>query len=251
MRVFLQPGYVLHARPYSESSLVLDAFTPGYGRVGLVAKGARRRSSPLAGLLQPFQPLLLSWSGRQDLVTLVGCEARESVPRLSGRKLFSGLYVNELIMRLVQRQDALSEVYTAYARVLRSLAEDEETEWCLRIFEKQVLQGLGYGLMLVTEAGDGQPVHAGGRYHYHPEYGPTPIGQGALGGVPVTGETLLSLAAESGDTPHIRAEAKRLMRRVLRLYLGDRPLKSRELFRSTGREQRAAVVDAASGSDNP
>ena len=233
-RVSLQPAYLLHRKPYRDTSLLLEAITPEYGRIGLVAKGARRPRSRLPGLLQPFLPLLLSWSGRGELFTLTDAEGRGPLLMPPGRLSISGFYLNELLLRLLPRGDPHEELFLAYSETLGRLALDEEAEWGLRLFEKRLLEAMGYGLQLTHEAGEeGAAIRAGRHYCYHLEVGPVATTEQS-GGVVLSGRTLLALAAEqTAIGPEIRGEAKRLMRAALALYLGDRPLKSRELFRWT------------------
>lgn len=225
-RVALDPGFVLHRRPYRDTSLLLELFTETGGRLGAVSRGARGARSPLKGLLQPFQPLLLSWGGRGELRTLTGAEAAGRSLLLRGPALAAGFYLNELLLRLLQRHDPNPELYRAYGRALPRLAEPG-MEWTLRLFERDLLQALGYGLLL-AETPEGEPVQPQERYCYHLESGPVP---GAAGGLQLSGAALLAL--ETGEAPGEteQGEVKRLMRAALQLYLGDRPLASRELFR--------------------
>ncbi len=122
-RVSLQPAYVLHHRPYRDSSLLLEIFTPDHGRVGLVARGARSPKSRLYGVLQPFQPLLISWVGRGELATLSGAEANGPPQRLQGKSVISGFYINELLLRLLHRHDPHAALFDGYARTLPLLAQ--------------------------------------------------------------------------------------------------------------------------------
>lgn len=228
----LQPAVVLHHRPYRESSLLVELFTAEHGRIGLVAKGARgNRKSSNSALLQPFQPLLLSWIQRGELGTITTVEARDRALLLSGAALFSGFYLNELLMRLLARHDPHPELFERYEVTLQALTRPELAEWALRLFERDLLQSLGYGLLLEQRA-DGEFIEPQMRYCYHLERGPQPcLGSGQ--GLVVMGETLLALA--SGELPSSpgRIEAKRLMRAALALYLGNKPLQSRELFRQS------------------
>ena len=229
--VSLQPAYVLHQRPYRESSLLLEVFSRDYGRLGLVARSARRARSPWRGALQQFRPLVVSWTGRGELMTLTNAELAEQGPTLSGRGLLSGFYLNELLMRLVQRHDPHPTLFEAYRLALTGLGEAGREEVVLRLFEKRLLDIIGYALALEAEPDTGQPVTPGTRYRYRLEHGPVAEREGGRDGVAVNGETLLGLAREELETPDVLREAKRLMRYVLGAYLGDRPLNSRELFR--------------------
>lgn len=228
-RTSLEPGFVLHRKPYRDTSFLLEAFTAQHGRVGLVAKGARRPRSALKGLLQPFQPLLLSWIGRGDLRTLSGAEPAERPVFLAGPALAGGFYLNEVLLRLVGRHDPQPDLYPVYARTISALAGGSDMEWTLRLFERDLLQCLGYGLLLGDEADGGGTVQSEGHYCYHLERGPLP--DRGSGGIPVRGETLLALMSGEAPDAEGRIEAKLLMRAALRLYLGDKPLASRALFR--------------------
>ncbi len=224
----LQPGYILHQRAYRDTSLLLEVFTQEHGRFGLVARGARAPKSRNRGLLQLFQPLLLSWTGRAELGTLTGVEANGAAPRLKGTTLYSGFYLNELMMRLLQRLDPHPELFMAYAEALYGL--QDATERPLRLFEKRLLETLGYGLLLDHEADSGVPVIAEADYVYALESGPLRCMDQNDGGLKLSGRSLHSLAAEELSDSQSLAEGKRLMRAALGLYLGDRGLKTREIF---------------------
>jgi len=229
VRVTLEPAYVLHRRPYRETSLLLEAFTRTHGRVGLVARGVRARRSRFTGLLEPFSPLLLSWAGRGELASLVAAEPGGAGARLGGRVLLNGLYANELLMRLLVRADPHPELFGSYRELLAELATRAGPEAPLRIFEKRLLAAIGYGLVTDREADTGAPIAAGKRYLYVLERGPLPAGV-ADAGVEIGGETLLALAAEHLSSKSELGEAKRLMRFVLGAYLGPRPLATRALY---------------------
>lgn len=228
----LQPGYILHQRAYRDTSLLLEVFTREHGRFGLVARGARAPRSRIRGLLQPFQPLLLSWSGRTELGTLAGVEpdikSDGAPPRLLGTTLYSGFYLNELLMRLLQRLDPHPELFIAYAQALHGL--QSEAQRPLRLFEKHLLESLGYGLLLDQEADSGAPVEADAEYVYALESGPLRSRGGATSGLKMSGQSLLSLAAEDLSDARSLSDSKRLMRAALGLYLGERGLKTREVF---------------------
>ena len=231
MRVMLQPAYVLHRRHYRETSFLLELFTLEFGRVGLVARGARNPRSPQAGLLQPFRPLLVSWAGRGELFTLSAVESAGLTLRLTGRGLFNAYYLNELLLRLLQREDPHGVLFRAYGETLHGIGDPCLEQRVLRLFEKRLLQELGYGLALERDAATGHPIQADACYDYQPEKGPVAMaGADGFTGVRVQGSSLLSLAREELNDPVSLREAKRLMRTVLARYLGDKPLKSRELF---------------------
>lgn len=236
MRVNLQQAYVLHTRAFRDSSLLVELFTRDHGRVSMVARGVkggtRRKSTggSQASLLQPFIPLLCSWSGRSGLKTSTGCEARGTAPALAGRSLYCGLYLNELLNRLLHHYDAHEDLYDLYAESLRGLAADSEHELLLRHFEYHLLEALGYGFEFTQEGLSGRAVSASGWYEFHAEHGLIAVDQARNGDMPrFSGADLLAISRGEYDT-RIRKTAKRLMRQALAAHLGDKPLKSRELF---------------------
>jgi DNA repair protein RecO (recombination protein O) len=231
-RVELEPAFVLHHRAYRETSLIIEAFGRDTGRVGLIAKGARRPKSALRGLLQAFRPLLLSWLDSGELGVLTAAEPDGFVQPLAGKALFSGLYMNELLMRLVHRHDPHPELLHHYGSAIVALGHGQRSEVVLRIFEKQMLESIGYGLVLDRDVESGAPIRGESAYRYQTDRGPTSVMANDGDGVRVAGETLLSLAHESLETERVLDEAKQLMRVVLRRYLGDKPLATRRLFRA-------------------
>jgi DNA repair protein RecO (recombination protein O) len=239
----MQPAWVLHHRPYRETSALLELLTEAHGRIGAVAKGARRAASRWRGLLQPFSPLLLSWSGGGELVTITGAEAAGASPTIPGARLMSAYYANELLLRLLQRNDPQRGVFIAYASVLADLAGEDGESHALRLFEKRLLDALGYGLSLTHDAITGQPVDPAGCYAYRLERGPQAVGV-AEGELVFAGSSLLGLARERLDDAAALTDARRLLRAALDLYLGDRPLRTREVRRALRR--RTSSPDAES-----
>ncbi len=234
MRIDLQPGFVLHRRDFRNTSLIVEAFTPEFGRIGLVARGVRRPRSEKNSLLQAFRPLLLSWTGKGELYTLTNVEAEHFVNPVVGAAYASCFYLNELLMRLLQRDDAHEEVYRLYEQTLSAIqtaTSPTATERVLRLFEKQLLQELGYGLMLDCEADTGQVIDESCEYCYEPERGPVPKAEGRVASGPsISGHSLLSLARNELTDEQSLRDSKRLMRVILREYLGDKPLQSRMLY---------------------
>ena len=233
-RVQLEPAYILHGRPFRETSLLLEAFSRDHGRVGIVARGARGSRSRWKNLLQPFRPLLLSWTQRGELATLTAADQVGSPPPAQGQALFCGLYANELLMRALQRSDAHPELFEAYRNLLGELAAQLQPEPVLRVFEKQLLDALGVGLQLESEAESGAPVDAAAWYIYQPERGlirsrPNSVSEGEGNQRLISGAALLALQDNRVENAHM-AELKRLMRRVLRYHLGDKPMVSQSLF---------------------
>ncbi|MGE0371455.1 MAG: DNA repair protein RecO [Gammaproteobacteria bacterium] len=248
-RTVLEQAYVLHYRPYRDSSLIVEILTAAQGRIALVARGARRPRSRMHGLLQPFRPLLASWTLRGEMGSLTAVEVRDS-SGLSGRMLISGFYLNELLMRLLHRHDPHPGLFANYEAALRRLASPEiaaEAEQSvLRLFEATLLRELGYGLVLDHEIMAGAPILPDAMYYYYPERGPVredavtmhhtvrdEAGEYVAHARPVHlhGGSLLALArGELHDAVHLH-EAKRLLRTALEARLGGKPLASRKLFR--------------------
>lgn len=236
-----QPAYVLHSYAYRETSLVVEAFTAEYGRIALVARGAKRPRSELRGLLQGFQPLLLSWSGAGEMKTLIKAEWRGGVPLLGRSTLLCGFYLNELLLKLLPREDAHPRLYSAYEAAIIDLAAGLPQAAVLRGFELDLLAELGYALPLDHEADTGAPIDPEARYHYAPDHGPRHLAADDGGGAAralaaeprgdwVSGATLLALAHRNFADAAATAEAKRLMREVLDHYLEQRGVESRRLM---------------------
>ena len=239
-RINLQKAYILHRRPYRESSLLLDVFTQEHGRLGFVARGSKRARNAQASLLQSFTPLLLSWSRRGELATLTDVEMAAPPWPLKGADLISGFYLNELLIRLLERDDPHPELFTDYAVALERLsASDLNSEWSLRLFEKSLLDALGYGLQLEVDGATGEIIDANTRYCYQLERGPISCDDRRDHPLMIQGATLLALEQGMHPESFMLREAKQLMRTTLEHYLGDRPLKSREVFRQTFNKQSA------------
>lgn len=229
----LEPCFILHRQPYANTSLLVECFTPGFGRLPAIARGAGRPGKSSPALLQPFVPLQVHWSGRGEVKTLTRFETETGGLSLQGRTLYCGFYLNELLMRLLERHEPQPRIFTHYASTLQALASGEGLERILRQFELALLGELGYGLLLDRDADSGIPLDAAKHYHYRIEHGPVAVDRNT----PDTtmGRTLLALSRNEPLDPAMLADARRLTRRVLANYLGDRPLYSRELFRSFSR----------------
>ncbi len=228
-RQVLQAGFILHHRPYSDTSLLLEIWTRDHGRRGLIARGARRGKSPLAGLLQPFKALSLSWTGRGDLATLTGAEPRGSLPPIPGSRLISGLYLNELLYRLCQRHDPHPQLFDAYELALAALATDADETPGLRRFEKTLLAEIGYGLAVARECDSGGPIEPQQQYAYLPDRGPQAVRGQTIprDTIVVSGRTLLAIERDAFDDIAVAGEIKRLMRGVLDYHLAGHALVSR------------------------
>ena len=234
MRVELQNGYVLHTRPYRDNSLLVEFFSRDYGRVSLVARGAKGRKTrggSVAALLQLFQPVSCAWTGRGELKTLTGCELLGSATSLAGKAVFSGLYVNELLVRLLHHEDPHQVLFDRYHQVVEELRSSLDQELVLRGFEFALLEELGYGFALDLDGRSGESVASDCCYHYHPDYGLVQAAAGANNRLPRYRGCDLQDIAQGISGAAGRKCAKRLMRQVLATHLGEKPLRSRELFR--------------------
>lgn len=230
-----QPAYVLHSRPFRDSSLIVDLLTADYCRVGVVVKGVKgtgKTAKQRRALVQPFVPLLAGWTGRSELKTLVAIEAYGAPAGLQGRRLFSGLYANELLNRLLPKLDIHCQVYSLYQWLLKTLQTDDDIEITLRRFELQLLQELGYGVDFESEAESGESIVAEQVYRFDPQRGFITLTNDATNSNPAnqySGKVIRAIAAGEFDDAN-RPYAKRLCRQALAVHLGDKPLKSRELF---------------------
>lgn len=227
----LQPAYVLHTRRYGESSLIVELLTQRHGRVGVLAKGALSGKKATQNRLQPFTPLLASWRGRGELPLLTAAEAVAPARPPSGKALYCGLYVNELVLRLTQRADPHSHLFPAYVACLDQLSvckpDNATLEPVLRRFELDLLDELGLGLQLRVDQ-SGQAIDTARRYHYEADSGPRlALAQEAS----VGGATLLKLFGGQLDDVQARREARGLLRHLINHHLGGATLTSRELFK--------------------
>ncbi|MDD4915262.1 MAG: DNA repair protein RecO [Methylococcales bacterium] len=222
--VHLQPGFVLQHRSYRETSLLLDVFTRDYGIVSMLARGVRKEKSRLAGLLQPFSLLDISYLGRNELKTLVGAELTNSYD-LQRLALYCGFYVNELLQRFLHKDDPHPQLFADYQHCLCGLAADGNVEQTLRYFELQLLQESGYGVQLDRECRSGAGIQGAQRYGFSPGDGMVADADG-----PVSGHTLALLAAGVALDAVALAEAKLLLRKMLDSRLQGRPLKSRDVL---------------------
>ena len=229
-KIVNEPGYLLHQRAYSETSLLLEIFSRNYGRMPAVAKGVKRKKSRTLGILVPFQSLIVAWSGRGDVKTLTNAESLTLRRQIEGERLFCGYYINELILRMLHRNDPHEVLFGAYELALESLMRETDLERTLRIFEKRLLQELGYGLHLSNDSLTGVAIKSSARYRYVAELGPV-INNGEDGtGVMLHGESLQALREEEQISDLHRRELKRLTRVTLDRHLEGRPLHSRGLF---------------------
>jgi DNA repair protein RecO (recombination protein O) len=226
-RIQLEPAYVLHSRSFRETSLIVEAFTREHGRIAVVARGAKSARSRWRNVLEPFRPLLLSWNQKSDLGTLTAADQVASPPALQGQCLYCGLYLNELLMRLLHRGDPHSEVFERYRYVLSELASEIPPQPLLRVFEKHLLEAIGYAMLLDREHTNGAAVLAHHWYDYKPDSGP--VLSSGPGKNRVSGAALLALHAENLQAENL-PELRMLMRNVIGYHLGGKPLASLSLF---------------------
>ncbi|MGH1485883.1 MAG: DNA repair protein RecO [Cellvibrionaceae bacterium] len=232
MRVELEPIFVLHTRPYRDTSLLVDIFSQNYGCLTLVAKGARKPKQNQRHLLQPFIPLLASWQGKSQLKTLIAIEAVADRYNLQGKFLYSGMYANELLSYLLTSGDAAPDIFKLYHSLLQYLNEKNELEPGLRRFELLLLSELGYGIDFTSEAINGDSIQASQHYglivdrgfvaeEYCSDQNPACY----------SGEQLLHIAKDQYESDEVRRAAKKITRLALQAHLKGKQLKSRELFR--------------------
>lgn len=225
-----EPAFVLHTYPYRETSLIVEAFTRHHGRVGLLAKGARRSKSALRGNLLAFQPLLIRWGGKGELRSLHTAEWQGGIPQLKGIGLMSGFYLNELLIRFLHRDDPHEGLFDLYFEAVTALASNNKIAATLRRFEKFLLGELGYALLLDRDAESNAPLEPQASYTYVIEKGPVHVHEGSSPVLELSGKTLLDMSCDNYDDPVTLAQSKLLMRHLVGHYLGSRALHTRQLL---------------------
>lgn len=234
-RIQLAAGYILHHRPYRDTSRILEVFTRDFGRLSLFARGVRGPKSKLAALLQPFQPLLLSWSGRGEAPQLTGAESSGDPRPLPPQRLMAGFYFNELLLKLTTRHDPLPALFDAYDAALTGLRQDAPLEPTLRVFEKRLLDAIGYGLDLATEIRTGRAIEPESFYHFRPAQGLLEVSPDAPGAI--AGRSIISLARESLADRRELDDSRRLLQAALSHCLEGRELTTRAVARSIARRE--------------
>lgn len=225
MRIEQQPAYVLHARPYRETSLLLECLTREHGRLGVVARGVRGERSRLSrAQLEPFQPLLMDLLLRGEMATLTAVEMPGVPLRLAGDAGLAGLYLNELVVRLTGRQDPFPRLFDAYAQTLERLAAGESLAWSLRRFERDLLQALGYGLQLQHDSDTGESLLADASYRYVVEQGA--VRCAASHAQALRGSDLLALEQDRMPDNSALKSLRDMMREVIRFHLGGGELRA-------------------------
>ena len=238
-------GYILHTYPYRETSLILQAWTEKHGRIGLVAKGARRPRSASRAVLVPFQPLVMDWFGRSELKTLKTAEPAIPAIPLAGQSLLSAFYLNELLLKLTTREDPHEGLFAAYDEAISGLrglsrerAPQSAVEPILRRFELRLLQEVGYALELTREAGTQAPIAAEREYMYVVERGAVPApeaGETPFNAVRLRGATLLDLDQGRLEDAATISQAKQLMRLLINHSLNGQELATRAMVRDLQR----------------
>ena len=225
-----QEAFILHAYPYRETSMLLEVFTRAFGRMSMVARGARRPHSVLRGVLLAFQRLQLSWYGRGEVRTLLRAEWIGGQRLLQGEALLCGYYLNELLMRLLPREDPHEALFEHYRQALQGLANSAESPPVLRGFEKVLLKELGYAMALECDARSGGVIDPGKTYTYDPDRGPVELTGGGAD-LQLAGSTLLAIGRDDYRDVLTQQQAKLLMRMLINHRLDYQPLKSRRVFR--------------------
>ncbi|MDV0436972.1 DNA repair protein RecO [Xanthomonas sacchari] len=240
-----EPGFVLHARPWRETSLLVEVLSVHHGRLGVLARGVQGpKKQALRAALQPLQSIRFSAQRRGELAQLRAAEALDAAPRLSGEAMLAGFYINELTLRLAPRDDPAPDLYLAYARVRARLAAEAPLAWSLRCFERDLLEALGVGFDLRHD-GDGEPIDPAARYVLDAEHGPRRLlsdrGHDQRSGM-ATGRALLALADDTEPVAEDLPGLRRGMRVVLLHHLGGRGLKSWEMVEDLARQRSAATA---------
>lgn len=226
----IDDGFILHRYPYRETSVIVECFLQHHGRVSMVAKGVRTERSPLKGLLQPFTPLHFNARGKGQMKTLTLVEASASPIILNGMPLMSAWYINELLMRLLPKEEHNSHLYFTYHATLLSLENSTTLEKTLRIFEKNLLEALGYELPLMHDADSRRAIVYDHYYQFIAEHGFVETNK-REGNDVFLGEDLQAIANDQFSNPKALQAAKRLMRLAIWPLLGGKPLKTRELLK--------------------
>jgi DNA repair protein RecO (recombination protein O) len=230
VRVDHQPGFVLHSYAWRETSLVVEFFSRDFGRVALVARGAKRPTSHFRGLLSPFNPLSVGWSGRNDIKMLVRADWLGGMQPLRGDALLAAFYANELLVRLLARLDPHERLFGSYMQLLQALSHETRHDTALRIFELDLLHDIGYAVPL-DRCADGEPIDGDAQYLFGVGQGAQRLERGAADdGSQVSGRTLLAMAERRFDDERVAAEAKAVLRRVIRYHLGAKPLNTRRIL---------------------
>jgi DNA repair protein RecO (recombination protein O) len=233
MRVESEPGFILHTIPYRETSLLVDIFTLNHGRLRCVAKGFRKPNKKgIAKTLFPYTEHHFQWQGRGELKTLIQADPIQAPVFLKQESLFVGLYINELLYKLLHQNDPHPSLYDFYHQLMAQLSSSAIEQAVLRRFEILLLEELGYGLVLDAEAETGQAVSAEHLYYYIPDQGlKLTQDQNANKTHALSGADIIALSQGQLEQKSVLRTAKQLTRRVIDFYLDGKALNSRELYR--------------------
>lgn len=227
---------VLHHHDYRNSSQIVHFFVNDYGKVSAVAKGVKQSKKQTFSLLQPFQKLTISLTGKHELLTLKNVEATTVQWKLNGKSLYCAYYINELLLRLLPSHTDCQEIFKLYDSALSLLFQCSvqgavSYELPLRLFELKLLEFLGYGLNLNHEINSGKALEADKQYHYIIDSGPSEQAPSSVKSLAISGTTLRALEKVDFSEQKTLQESKQLLKWALAEHLGDKPLKSRELFK--------------------
>ena len=236
VKVEQQAAYLLHRRPYSETSLLLDIFSRDHGRLALIAKGCRKKKTQAQGLFLPFKPLLVSWTGKGELPILTSIEHQGFLPLPDKTGINCGYYVNELLLKLLHRHDSHEALFGRYNSFFYSLSKGKDPNSMLRIFEKHLLQEIGFGLVLDHDVETGEIILGHHDYQYIPQKGPVATTNTQTANI--SGETLIALQMESFASETQKREARGLTRMLIDLQLNGKELRSRRVIREMKRVEK-------------
>lgn len=242
-RIQQEPAWILHHRPFRDSSRIIDILSRDHGRLSVVARGSRSAKSKLRGILRPFMPLQVSWVIRSDLGTMTGAEMNGAPISLLGDALLSGYYLNELLLNLMHRHDPQPEIFEAYRHAINELATNGNVAITLRCFEMALLQMLGYAPNLHHDTREQLPLKDEVSYEYRVEQGPVPV-QRRDGPMVFSGRQLLRIGQQQFEDAEILRGAGRLLREVIRFHLGGKELKSRRVLMELRRPDSTVAGEA-------
>lgn len=247
-RVQQEPAYILHHRPFSDSSQILDIVTRDHGRIALVARGSRGAKSRLAGVLRPFLPLRVSWVAKSDLGTLIGAEAAGAPAGVMGDAMLSAYYVNELLLNFLHRFDPQPEIFALYKNVLDALVRTHSVAASLRSFELELLSLLGYAVNLDHFRDSDEKLEPLQNYEYQMERGPVAVDR-PDGVMIFSGAELSAIARQDFAKDDVLRAANRLLRQVISFHLGGKELKSRKVLKELHRGRIASLSNRTGDGD--
>ncbi len=222
--------YILHHRDYLESSLILEIFSREYGRISLIAKGAKRNKKKQGLNYNLYQEYLMKWVNKSELGVLIDTELATIMTSMSPNEIMTGFYMNEIILRLLHKHEPHPELFDTYNTTIKELSNNNTDQVLIRYFEKKLLQSLGYGMIFDLDLNTGKEIVAENKYYYKLDFGPTSNSDDNKSVIPISGKTLIDLGNETLTDIKNKNEAKILLRSLLNQYLGEKPLASRKLY---------------------